>query len=331
MSIVEFLAEGAKGLSMLRSFRLLRVFKLAKSWKSLNDILTIMKGTVASISNLIVVLCIIIFIFAVMGMQLFGAAYTEDVCKWDGCVGPRWHFKDFFHRFKKIFHIFGISSLFQCFVRSFMIVFRVLCGEWIESMWDCMFLNGAICVPYFMATVLIGYLVILNLFLALLLASFTDMGGGGADDDGEPDKMAIAMGRIKRGIAFIKNMIKSFFFYLFCCCICKKKNNYDQNMEGRDNPGMDTGNPDALKSDLNSANSHLSNGKLGSGGKDQMLLSYMDKGMLVGGDGANIGQGMDVKVSGVSGALGSSSSSGENSNTGSSVSSGNSDWRTKVI
>ena len=58
-----------------------------------------------------------------------------------------------------------------------MIVFRVLCGEWIESMWDCMFLNGAIRLPYFMATVLIANLVILNLFLALLLASFSDMGG----------------------------------------------------------------------------------------------------------------------------------------------------------
>ena len=61
---------------------------------------------------------------------------------------------------------------------SFMIVFRVLCGEWIESMWDCMFLNGLICYPYFMATVLIANLVILNLFLALLLASFSDMGAG---------------------------------------------------------------------------------------------------------------------------------------------------------
>ena len=60
-----------------------------------------------------------------------------------------------------------------------MIVFRVLCGEWIESMWDCMFLNGIMCIPYFMATVLIGYLVILNLFLALLLASFSDLGQGG--------------------------------------------------------------------------------------------------------------------------------------------------------
>ena len=36
-SMIELLFEGISGLSMLRSFRLLRVFKLAKSWKSLND------------------------------------------------------------------------------------------------------------------------------------------------------------------------------------------------------------------------------------------------------------------------------------------------------
>ena len=44
-------------------------------------------------------------------------------------------------------------------------------------MWDCMHVAGAACVPYFLATVLIGNLVILNLFLALLLSSFSDMGG----------------------------------------------------------------------------------------------------------------------------------------------------------
>ncbi len=58
-----------------------------------------------------------------------------------------------------------------------MIVFRVLCGEWIESMWDCIYVAGPFCVPYFLATVLIANLVILNLFLALLLSSFSDMGG----------------------------------------------------------------------------------------------------------------------------------------------------------
>ena len=116
-----------------------------------------MANTVGALSNLTFVLCIIVFIFAVMGMQLFGKDYTEFVCeKWD-CELPRWNFTDFLH--------------------SFMIVFRVLCGEWIESMWDCLWVAGKACVPYFLATVLIGNLVILNLFLALLLSSFSDMGG----------------------------------------------------------------------------------------------------------------------------------------------------------
>ena len=56
---------------------------------------------------------------------------------------------------------------------SFMIVFRVLCGEWIESMWDCWYVSGPMCIPYFLAVVLIAYLVILNLFVALLLSNFS--------------------------------------------------------------------------------------------------------------------------------------------------------------
>ena len=70
------------------------------------------------------------------------------------------------------------NRFLEIFSVSFMIVFRVLCGEWIESMWDCIFVSGKACIPYFMATVLVGNLVILNLFLALLLSSFSDMGGG---------------------------------------------------------------------------------------------------------------------------------------------------------
>lgn len=56
---------------------------------------------------------------------------------------PRWNFTDFMH--------------------SFMIVFRVLCGEWIESMWDCMLVGDVSCIPFFLATVVIGNLVVSNL------------------------------------------------------------------------------------------------------------------------------------------------------------------------
>ena len=53
----------------------LRVFKLAKSWPTLNLLISIMGQTVGAIGNLTIVLCIIVFIFAVMGMQLFGKNY----------------------------------------------------------------------------------------------------------------------------------------------------------------------------------------------------------------------------------------------------------------
>ena len=97
----------------------LRVFKLAKSWPTLNMLIKIIGNSVGALGNLTLVLAIIVFIFAVVGMQLFGKSYKECVCKIaSDCSLPRWHMHDFFH--------------------SFLIVFRILCGEWIETMWDCM-------------------------------------------------------------------------------------------------------------------------------------------------------------------------------------------------
>lgn len=56
----------------------LRVFKLAKSWPTLNLLISIMGRTMGALGNLTFVLCIIIFIFAVMGMQLFGKNYIGE-------------------------------------------------------------------------------------------------------------------------------------------------------------------------------------------------------------------------------------------------------------
>ena len=65
-------------LSLLLYFQL-RVFKLAKSWPTLNLLISIMGKTVGALGNLTFVLCIIIFIFAVMGMQLFGKSYLGKI------------------------------------------------------------------------------------------------------------------------------------------------------------------------------------------------------------------------------------------------------------
>lgn len=85
-------------------------------------------------------------------------------------------------------------------MHSFMIVFRVLCGEWIESMWDCMRVSGPACVPFFLATVVIGNLVVLNLFLALLLSSFGASNlSAPTSDSADTKKLQEAFDRFSRG------------------------------------------------------------------------------------------------------------------------------------
>ncbi|XP_034559541.1 sodium channel protein type 4 subunit alpha-like [Notolabrus celidotus] len=193
LSLMELGLSNVEGLSVLRSFRLLRVFKLAKSWPTLNTLIKIIGNSVGALGNLTLVLAIIVFIFAVVGMQLFGKNYQDYVCKIAiDCQLPRWHMKDFFH--------------------SFLIVFRVLCGEWIETMWDCMEVAGQpLCILVFMLVMVIGNLVVLNLFLALLLSSFSSDNLSAPDEDGDLNNIQIAIARINAGVSWLVTNISNLF------------------------------------------------------------------------------------------------------------------------
>nr|XP_023646431.1 sodium channel protein type 8 subunit alpha-like isoform X1 [Paramormyrops kingsleyae] len=219
LSLVELGLADVEGLSVLRSFRLLRVFKLAKSWPTLNMLIKIIGNSVGALGNLTLVLAIIVFIFAVVGMQLFGKSYKDCVCKIaQDCELPRWHMNDFFH--------------------SFLIVFRVLCGEWIETMWDCMEVAGqTMCLTVFMMVMVIGNLVVLNLFLALLLSSFSADNLAATDDDGEMNNLQISVIRIKKGIAWAKVKIR-----VLIATILKKKESdeaYDKKLCIGNHTGVD--------------------------------------------------------------------------------------------
>ncbi|XP_035606040.2 sodium channel protein type 2 subunit alpha-like isoform X2 [Oncorhynchus keta] len=207
LSLMEIGLANVSGMSVLRSFRLLRVFKLAKSWPTLNMLIKIIGNSVGALGNLTLVLAIIVFIFAVVGMQLFGKNYRDCVCKIStDCTLPRWHMHDFFH--------------------SFLIVFRVLCGEWIETMWDCMEVAGqSMCLIVFMMVMVIGNLVVLNLFLALLLSSFSADNLAATDDDSEMNNLTVAIGRIHQGIAFVKASVCRSFHSI---CLRKKKGSLNE-------------------------------------------------------------------------------------------------------
>ncbi|KAF6217387.1 hypothetical protein GE061_001742 [Apolygus lucorum] len=154
VSLLDLSFELVDGLSVLRCLRLLRVLKLAQSWTTMKVLLSIIISTLGALGNLTFVLVIIIYIFAVIGMQLFSKDYTPD--KFAPDPVPRWNFNDFFH--------------------SFMMIFRILCGEWIEPLWDCMRAEekegAGTCFAIFLPALVMGNFMVLNLFLALLLNSF---------------------------------------------------------------------------------------------------------------------------------------------------------------
>uniref|UniRef100_A0A8C4LM55 Sodium channel protein n=1 Tax=Equus asinus TaxID=9793 RepID=A0A8C4LM55_EQUAS len=200
LSLMELGLSRMGNLSVLRSFRLLRVFKLAKSWPTLNTLIKIIGNSVGALGNLTLVLAIIVFIFAVVGMQLFGKNYSELRYRIsDSGLLPRWHMMDFFH--------------------AFLIIFRILCGEWIETMWDCMEVSGqSLCLLVFLLVMVIGNLVVLNLFLALLLSSFSADNLTAPDEDGEMNNLQLALARIQRGLRFVKRTT-----WDFCCGLLQQR------------------------------------------------------------------------------------------------------------
>jgi len=149
ISIIELAAAGSGSLSALRAFRILRVLKLIRSWTSLQNFLYTVYLTVLDLGNFSFIVFLAIFIFALLGMQLFGGR----MCGLDDGEVPRHNF----------------DTLLWALVT----VFQVLTGEdWNAVMYDGMAANGNSSALYFVLLLVIGNFLVLNLFIAILLTNF---------------------------------------------------------------------------------------------------------------------------------------------------------------
>ena len=148
------------GLGALRTFRLMRVFKLARSWKNLRKLLATILLSLMDVTNAGILLVIIMFIFTLLGMQLFGGMWTaqyfcDDPHDYVACLAatPRPNFDSFWW--------------------GFVTVFQILTGEnWNAVLYVAMTVNGEVGWLYFSLLNIIGSYMVLNLFLAILLARF---------------------------------------------------------------------------------------------------------------------------------------------------------------
>jgi uncharacterized membrane protein len=232
VSVVELIITSTTGdgggmLSALRTGRLLRVFKLARSWPQLRNIITTILATIPSMSSLAGMLLLFIFIFDLLGMQLFGYQFifcdsygvdsaeplcppgADDCPTREDCYAPcPAAMADFWVTFdadtgagglckayadsedgEAVYYArLGVADRprhhFDDFFWAFITIFQVLTGEdWNAVMYDAMRTVGSWACLYFIAIVVIGNYVVLNLFLAILLDNFSGLDTGGGDGD----------------------------------------------------------------------------------------------------------------------------------------------------
>merc|ERR1719159_2084925 len=148
--------ESGGGLAALRAARLLRVAKLVRNWVALRILLEVVTHSIKMMGNFCLILVLFLYIFTLLGMTLFG----DKMGPVPGGEKPRLNFDDFWW--------------------SFITVFSVLTGEnWNVTMYSTGIAtsqNVPIIVTsfYFLILVIVGNIILLNLFLAILLAAFTE-------------------------------------------------------------------------------------------------------------------------------------------------------------
>lgn len=143
------------GISALRTFRMFRVLKLARSWKQLNSLISTVISIIPAVANASLILGVVMFIFSLLGMQLFGGSYDAAVSAGILDEVPRANFNNLWW--------------------SWVTVFWVMTNEnWNDVLHQHMASNGTASFLYFVALVVIGNYIFLNLFLAILLNGFED-------------------------------------------------------------------------------------------------------------------------------------------------------------
>jgi len=165
MSYVELFMPGDdSSLSVLRAFRLLRIFKIIKSWENLKLLLKTVLESLTSITNLGVLIMLYLFISALLTKQFFSEPPLLDG---DGEEA---------------------RYSFQSTGMAIVSMFIILTGEnWNEIM--VLVINQQkswMPAILFCIIFVIGNFMLLNLFLAILLKSISSLGDNeNAEEEGE--------------------------------------------------------------------------------------------------------------------------------------------------
>ncbi|KAM9857400.1 voltage-dependent T-type calcium channel subunit alpha-1H-like [Aulostomus maculatus] len=152
ISVWEIVGEAEGGLSVLRTFRLLRVLKLVRFLPALRRQLVVLMKTMDNVATFCMLLMLFIFIFSILGMHLFGCKFGLGQESGDTLPDRK-----------------NFDSLLWATVT----VFQILTQEdWNAVLYNGMASTTPLAALYFVALMTFGNYVLFNLLVAILVEGF---------------------------------------------------------------------------------------------------------------------------------------------------------------
>ncbi|XP_048026080.1 voltage-dependent T-type calcium channel subunit alpha-1G isoform X11 [Megalobrama amblycephala] len=151
ISVWEIVGQQGGGLSVLRTFRLMRVLKLVRFMPALQRQLVVLMKTMDNVATFCMLLMLFIFIFSILGMHLFGCKFGSER---DGDTLPD-------------------RKNFDTLLWAIVTVFQILTQEdWNKVLYNGMASTSPVAALYFIALMTFGNYVLFNLLVAILVEGF---------------------------------------------------------------------------------------------------------------------------------------------------------------
>uniref|UniRef100_A0A4W6CPQ3 Voltage-dependent T-type calcium channel subunit alpha n=1 Tax=Lates calcarifer TaxID=8187 RepID=A0A4W6CPQ3_LATCA len=151
ISVWEIVGQQGGGLSVLRTFRLMRVLKLVRFMPALQRQLVVLMKTMDNVATFCMLLMLFIFIFSILGMHLFGCKFGSE--RDEDTLPDRKNFDSL---------LWAIVTVFQILTQE----------DWNKVLYNGMASTSPVAALYFIALMTFGNYVLFNLLVAILVEGF---------------------------------------------------------------------------------------------------------------------------------------------------------------
>ncbi|XP_066529784.1 voltage-dependent T-type calcium channel subunit alpha-1H [Hoplias malabaricus] len=165
ISVWEIVGQADGGLSVLRTFRLLRVLKLVRFLPALRRQLVVLMKSMDNVATFCMLLMLFIFTFSILGMHLFGCKFSLKMENGD-TIPDRKNFDSL---------LWAIVTVFQILTQE----------DWNVVLYNGMASTSPLAALYFVALMTFGNYVLFNLLVAILVEAFQAEGDATKSDSDE--------------------------------------------------------------------------------------------------------------------------------------------------